>query len=71
MFIVIVCAAFLWRHNPLQPVEVDEGRWDQYLVGSSPLWRAGKSLLGSYVPRRFSAVLDVICASTSSLVCLR
>jgi len=41
--------------EPLQPVDVDEGRWDQYLVGSSPLWRAGKSLLGSYVPRRFSA----------------
>jgi len=41
--------------DPLQPVDVDEGRWDQYLVGSSPLWRAGKALLGSYVPRRFSA----------------
>jgi NADH dehydrogenase FAD-containing subunit len=40
--------------NPDRPIEVRPGAEDLYKVGSSPLWRVGKKLLGVYLPWRFS-----------------
>jgi hypothetical protein len=39
--------------EPARPVEVDPRQRSQYLLGTSPLWRAGKWLLGVYLPWRF------------------
>jgi len=41
--------------RPLRRIQIDATKRDQYLVGSSPLWRTGKQLLGRYLPRRFGA----------------
>lgn len=41
--------------NPDKPIEVRPGAEDLYKVGSSPLWRIGKKLLGVYLPWRFGA----------------
>lgn len=38
-----------------RPVEVDVADAEHYKVGVSPLWRAGKSALGFYLPWRFGA----------------
>ena len=38
-----------------RPVEVDLADMDHYRVGVSPLWRAGKSALGFYLPWRFGS----------------
>lgn len=40
--------------DPAHPIEVRPGAQDQYLVGSSKAWRAGKMMLGHSVPWRFS-----------------
>ena len=37
------------------PVEVRPGSRGSYRVGSSPMWRLGKRLLGTYLPWRFRA----------------
>jgi len=39
--------------DPERPIEVRPGAEDEYLVGSSPAWRAGKKMLGMSVPWRF------------------
>jgi sulfide:quinone oxidoreductase len=39
--------------DPERPIEVRPGADGDYLVGSSPLWRAGKKMLGMSVPWRF------------------
>jgi NADH dehydrogenase FAD-containing subunit len=39
--------------DPLAPADVDPDKPDAYVLGTSPLWRAGKQLLGTYVPWRF------------------
>lgn len=41
--------------NPARPVEVRTEVPSLYRVGSSPLWRIGKKLLGIYLPWRFRA----------------
>ena len=41
--------------GPLPGVEVAAAKRDRYLVGTSPLWRTGKQLLGRYLPQRFGA----------------
>ena len=38
-----------------RPVEVDVADAEHYKVGVSPLWRAGKSALGFYLPWRFGS----------------
>ncbi|MEN3046006.1 MAG: FAD-dependent oxidoreductase [Candidatus Hydrothermales bacterium] len=38
---------------PEQPVKVKESEIEKYKVGSSPVWRLGKKLLGMYLPWRF------------------
>jgi sulfide:quinone oxidoreductase len=38
---------------PERPIEVDPRQRSRYLLGTSPLWRAGKWLLGVYLPWRF------------------
>ncbi len=40
---------------PEKPIEVRPGAAELYKVGSSPLWRLGKVLLGFYLPWRFRA----------------
>lgn len=39
--------------DPERPIEVRPGADGDYLVGSSPAWRAGKKMLGMSVPWRF------------------
>jgi NADH dehydrogenase FAD-containing subunit len=39
--------------DPERPIEVRPGAEDEYLVGSSLAWRAGKKMLGMSVPWRF------------------
>ena len=41
--------------NAERPVEVDVADTEHYKVGVSPLWRAGKSALGFYLPWRFGS----------------
>ncbi len=41
--------------DPQRPVEVRADALHLYKVGVSPLWRAGKALLGLYLPFRFRA----------------
>lgn len=41
--------------NPDKPIEVRPDAQNLYKVGSSPLWRIGKKLLGVYLPWRFGA----------------
>lgn len=41
--------------DPAFPVEVPRSAYDLYKVGSSPMWRMGKKLLGVYLPWRFGA----------------
>lgn len=41
--------------DPLKPVAVDTDDTDHYKVGVSPVWRAGKTLLGLYLPWRFGS----------------
>ena len=41
--------------NAARPIEVDTANWGAYRVGSSVVWRAGKWLLGVYLPWRFGA----------------
>jgi sulfide:quinone oxidoreductase len=41
--------------DPLRPVEVRPDAGDDYKVGSGPMWRLGKKLLGVYLPMRFRA----------------
>ena len=41
--------------DPNRPVEVRPGQLDEYKVGTSPLWRLGKKMLGVYLPMRFRA----------------
>jgi len=41
--------------DPLRPVEVRPDANGDYKVGTSPLWRLGKKVLGFSVPMRFSA----------------
>jgi NADH dehydrogenase FAD-containing subunit len=40
--------------DPARPIEVRPGAGDEYRVGSSKAWRAGKKMLGQSVPWRFS-----------------
>jgi len=40
---------------PDRPVEVRPDAGDDYKVGSAPVWRLGKKLLGIYLPMRFRA----------------
>jgi sulfide:quinone oxidoreductase len=41
--------------DPDHPVRVRPGAGDDYKVGTSPVWRLGKKMLGFSVPLRFSA----------------
>jgi sulfide:quinone oxidoreductase len=41
--------------DPDRPVEVRPDAGDAYKVGSAPIWRLGKKLLGVYLPMRFRA----------------
>lgn len=41
--------------DPVRPIEVQPGAESMYKVGTSPLWRLGKQLLGVYLPWRFRA----------------
>ncbi len=41
--------------NPEKPIEVRPDANGLYRVGSSPVWRLGKKLLGLYLPWRFAA----------------
>jgi sulfide:quinone oxidoreductase len=41
--------------SPDRPVEVRPEAGDEYKVGSAPVWRLGKKLLGLYLPMRFRA----------------
>ena len=43
--------------DPDRPVAVRPGADGAYRVGVSPAWRAGKKLLGLYLPYRFRAGL--------------
>jgi sulfide:quinone oxidoreductase len=41
--------------DPAMPVRVRPGAEDDYKVGTSPVWRLGKKMLGFSVPMRFAA----------------
>lgn len=41
--------------DPARPVAVDAEDVEHYKVGVSPVWRAGKALLGLYLPWRFGS----------------
>jgi sulfide:quinone oxidoreductase len=41
--------------DPAQPVRVRPDADGEYKVGTSPLWRLGKKMLGFSVPMRFAA----------------
>lgn len=41
--------------DPAHPVRVRPGAGDDYKVGTSPVWRLGKKMLGFSVPMRFAA----------------
>ena len=41
--------------NPERPTEVRPDAGGAYKVGSSPIWRLGKGMLGVYLPWRFRA----------------
>ena len=41
--------------DPQHPVRVRPGAEDDYKVGTSPVWRLGKKMLGFSVPMRFAA----------------
>lgn len=41
--------------DPSHPVRVRPGADGDYKVGTSPLWRLGKKVLGTYLPMRFGA----------------
>ncbi len=41
--------------DPNHPIEVNQEEINDYKVGSMPIWRLGKKLLGIYLPWRFNA----------------